>query len=432
MTNPRNAKAAFDVRLSVNNYLRSTGGASIQVQRRQGKGDETATRAQASASYGQRACAHIPSAAALYGSIGRVLDALSARGEGADRCVGRVQREEQRRPVGRVVGHEATGVEQQVHSVGSTKGASREKVLQNISPRQPVSRVHTVRNHVETCRRVQWKTHAQSRDRRVERVAKQKIKCSICERMRSVCERLGQKSTDKRYEAFAMWTGRALFYYSKRSLCGHLSINLPSGQEILRGKGVAASAAEKQAFKHGGPNSNFENASLLPGFATRLPCVSNHDDEIQCGADFLVQLLSSIPVSVEEIRSESKRAGYTWATIRRAKDEIGVRSKKGGFGKTGEWFWYLPKVLTRADKEVSTLRESEHLSGFQTTKVLKGAHEDSELSTLGENQSDRGFDGCPAPLDAQRAHGEEVEHLSREHLRDCTAREYRAARDGDA
>jgi putative DNA primase/helicase len=85
--------------------------------------------------------------------------------------------------------------------------------------------------------------------------------------------------------------------------------------------------------------------------------------------DFLTEILSREPVAVDEVRAQGKNAGFTWPTLRRAKDDLGVKSKKGGFGKA-EWTWYLPlskqlapKVLTPADTSLSTYGESEHLCG---------------------------------------------------------------------
>ena len=90
-------------------------------------------------------------------------------------------------------------------------------------------------------------------------------------------------------------------------------------------------------------------------------------------SEFLFEMLSANPMSVDEIKEEANRAGYSWATVRRAKAAIGVQSKKEGFGKTGEWFWHLPKPLTHADTGMSTLSISEHLSALKvlmTTKML--------------------------------------------------------------
>lgn len=99
---------------------------------------------------------------------------------------------------------------------------------------------------------------------------------------------------------------------------------------------------------------------------------------------FLTDLLADGPVPVKTIKENSSGAGHTWATIRRAKDNLGIVAKKEG-GRFGEdkqqWVWRLPvgddravcfqadrqKVLKNAEdaqqNSVSTFREFEHLQG---------------------------------------------------------------------
>lgn len=55
--------------------------------------------------------------------------------------------------------------------------------------------------------------------------------------------------------------------------------------------------------------------------------------------DFLREELRSGPVTVNEIKSSAESAGFSWSTIRRARDDLGIRSRKIGFG--GGWLWEL-------------------------------------------------------------------------------------------
>ncbi len=61
--------------------------------------------------------------------------------------------------------------------------------------------------------------------------------------------------------------------------------------------------------------------------------------------EFLREVLSNGPKSAREIIEESKDAGLSWTTLKRAKEEIGVSSKRiGGAGEKGSWLWQLPPV----------------------------------------------------------------------------------------
>lgn len=122
--------------------------------------------------------------------------------------------------------------------------------------------------------------------------------------------------------------------------------------------------------------------------------------------EFLSGLLSVLPVPVDDIKREAKEAGFSWATVRRAKDEIGAKSKKSGFDKA-VWSWYLPKVLTPVHTQLSTFGKSEHLRGLE-----------------GIEDAQKSIEGAQG---AHVAHGGESEHL-----RECSAEEYRARREDEA
>jgi putative DNA primase/helicase len=59
--------------------------------------------------------------------------------------------------------------------------------------------------------------------------------------------------------------------------------------------------------------------------------------------DFLRDELAAGPQSAQAIKKAAASAGVSWATIRRAKDELKIRSVKGSLQEG--WFWELPKVL---------------------------------------------------------------------------------------
>ncbi|MFC1453159.1 AAA family ATPase, partial [Verrucomicrobiota bacterium] len=60
---------------------------------------------------------------------------------------------------------------------------------------------------------------------------------------------------------------------------------------------------------------------------------------------WLVEQLRDGPVSSTEIHRRVETSGLSWATVRRAKDHLGVVAKKSGFD--GGWVWSLPDKLKR-------------------------------------------------------------------------------------
>ena len=81
--------------------------------------------------------------------------------------------------------------------------------------------------------------------------------------------------------------------------------------------------------------------------------IARADDEAterDAAAQWLREVLLTGPALAREVQADAKSAGYSWATIRRAKDVIGVQAKRDGFGKGGAWRWMLPAI--DADRDV--------------------------------------------------------------------------------
>jgi hypothetical protein len=83
--------------------------------------------------------------------------------------------------------------------------------------------------------------------------------------------------------------------------------------------------------------------------------------------EFLKEMLAGGPVPVSELQAEVKAAGLSWATLRRAKNRLEVRSyrqSQGGDGE-GHWYWSLQDAHPDArcsSSEGEHLAENEHLA----------------------------------------------------------------------
>ena len=85
-------------------------------------------------------------------------------------------------------------------------------------------------------------------------------------------------------------------------------------------------------------------------------------------AAWLRELLAHGPRPVRDIERDAKEAGYSWATVKRAKAAIGVASRKPAFG--GPWEWSLPTPTQGAQPPEMHIQDahpprSEHLGEKQ-------------------------------------------------------------------
>jgi putative DNA primase/helicase len=89
---------------------------------------------------------------------------------------------------------------------------------------------------------------------------------------------------------------------------------------------------------------------------------------------FLIDLLADGGMGPKEIRKAADDAGLTWATVRRAKGLLGIKSCKAGMD--AGWVWALPKVLRCSEgaqaSGMSTFGGDEHLRGPRTRGYAGG------------------------------------------------------------
>jgi hypothetical protein len=69
---------------------------------------------------------------------------------------------------------------------------------------------------------------------------------------------------------------------------------------------------------------------------------------------WLEELLSSGPTPQQRVEAEAKSENFSWATIRRAKHALGVRSRKASIG--GGWLWELPES---EDEQAPQIRDED-------------------------------------------------------------------------
>jgi putative DNA primase/helicase len=100
--------------------------------------------------------------------------------------------------------------------------------------------------------------------------------------------------------------------------------------------------------------------------------------------DFLQQALSDGPMDQAEIVQLGKEAGFSEKSLRTAREKLGVKPRKEGFGASGKWVWVLPTGAA-----VPTLVVDKHQPPTAASKVDDGGTEP-------EIPEDRASDGGAA------------------------------------
>ena len=73
--------------------------------------------------------------------------------------------------------------------------------------------------------------------------------------------------------------------------------------------------------------------------------------------DFLRELLAGGPVPSKQVKADAAEAGHSWATVRRAAEDIPVKRTKDGMN--GGWYWQLAEGAQKSSKVFT--KKSEHL-----------------------------------------------------------------------
>jgi len=76
--------------------------------------------------------------------------------------------------------------------------------------------------------------------------------------------------------------------------------------------------------------------------------------------EFLLERLEAGPAKRDTVVEEAKEEGIAFATLKRAKKELGVRSYKERGKIDGDWFWELP-TRSKGPPEREKVSHFEHL-----------------------------------------------------------------------
>jgi putative DNA primase/helicase len=143
----------------------------------------------------------------------------------------------------------------------------------------------------------------------------------------------------------------------------------------LLGKGLAF-RLEQRLVADGivGSSVAWETETVTVTADQALQAADDRGGSVGVGADaeeFLREAIGGGAVAVNDLKADAKEAGLSWATIRRAKDRLGVVAKRESHGRDGggRWTWAMPPSARCSSSlqdahplEVSTLQKKEHLA----------------------------------------------------------------------
>jgi archaellum biogenesis ATPase FlaH len=143
---------------------------------------------------------------------------------------------------------------------------------------------------------------------------------------------------------------------------------------------------------------NLQADDVLGGLESREDSSERHE-----AAQWLREFLADGPKPTREIEKQTKGSGLRWATVRRAKDSLGIRAEKSSF--RGVWEWSLPEDAQPASSQGAQPQRAE-VSAFGDTRINKGDGESqssqdahpAQVSNLGGKGSTFTFPSEPKPV----------------------------------
>jgi putative DNA primase/helicase len=124
---------------------------------------------------------------------------------------------------------------------------------------------------------------------------------------------------------------RRLFLHVKNNLSPPaVGLAFRLGQKIITDSGITGSHIVWEA----------ETVNMTADQAVAERREKATSPKLEDARGFLQQVIGTRGIEVTALEEEAKSAGISWATIRRAKDALGIKSQKSG--ADGPWMWKLP------------------------------------------------------------------------------------------
>lgn len=99
-----------------------------------------------------------------------------------------------------------------------------------------------------------------------------------------------------------------------------------------------------------------------------------HRSEREDAAAWLESELSCGPVLSKDLQTRARETGHSWATVKRAKKELGIKAKKNGMH--GGWEWCQPHEGAHQNHEGDEGAQSNNVSPFEECEPLRRDSDD--------------------------------------------------------
>lgn len=160
------------------------------------------------------------------------------------------------------------------------------------------------------------------------------------------------------------------------------------------------------------------SAKELLGRAEAVPREDAEDDDELTHVAWLRDFLAHGQKSATECKAEGKGAGFSDKQIRTAREKLGIKPHRHGYGGEGEWMWSLPEGTFDSSIDAKDAQDSPNkksrASKAPLTEATNGAgfrdssegHQRNERASMDESSNGAGsrtLNGDDFPIDAKDA-----------------------------